>query len=85
MFNEKSPIWIKIFKVIVIVLFFVCLLSGVIMTAAEVFDDELAFVGLLIGVAAAFVELCVGMLAINYLSNVQRIREILEENQKNQQ
>ena len=85
MFNEKSPIWIKIFKVIVIVLFFVCLLSGVIMTAAEVFDDELSFVGLLIGVAAAFVELCVGMLAINYLSNVQRIREILEENQKNQQ
>ena len=82
MFNEKSPIWIKIFKTIVIVMFFISLLSGIILPAADVVDEDLAFVAVLGGVVVAFIELCVGMLAINYLSNVQRIREILEENQK---
>ena len=81
MFNEKSPIWIKIFKTIVIVMFFVSLLSGVVLLATDILEEEIAFLGILGGVVVAFVELCVGMLVINYLSNVQRIREILEENQ----
>ena len=85
MFNEKSPIWIKIFKTIVIVLFFVFLLGGFIMMAADMVDEDEAFLYILGSVVIAFVELCVGMLSINFLSNVQRIREILEENQKNQQ
>ena len=81
MFNEKSPIWIKIFKTIVIVMFFISLLSGVVLLATDILEEEIAFLGILGGVVVAFIELCVGMLVINYLSNVQRIREILEENQ----
>ena len=79
MFNEKNPIWIKIFKIVVIVLFFISLLSGLLLLAADVFEEDMAFLAILIGAVAAFVELCVGMLAVNYLRNVQRIREILEE------
>ena len=79
MFNEKNPIWIKIFKIVVIVLFFISLLSGLLLVMADVVDEDEAFLAILGGIVGAFVELCIGMLAVNYLSNVQRIREILEE------
>ena len=94
MFNEKSSKWIRIFKVITIALFFCFIIAGLLLGLDDgycVFDFELCnveivgsefgclMVWLLIGIAAAFIQLVVNMLIIQLLNNVQTIREKLEK------
>ena len=90
MFNEKSPVWIKIYKVLVILAAAAILIGGVFWGINEAsyyssyyysrFTDyaELALY-VAIAVAAAGVEFVLGMLSVNFLSNVQTIRERVEE------
>lgn len=79
MFDERSPVWIKIFKFFVI-LSAVMILAGGFFLAVEEAYDMVEFV-LYFGVAAvvAVVDMSGGMLVVNFLNNVQVIREKLEE------
>lgn len=70
-FDEKSPVWIKIYKFLVVASAFIILIGGLSWVRGFI-----AFV--VISVLALF-ELISGMLAINFLNNVQIIREKLEE------
>ena len=87
MFNEKSAKWIKIYKIFVIVSFFVLLLGGVLLGILDVtcvvdimYDDGIDLViWTLSGVITAFLELVCGMLILNFLNNVQIIREKIEK------
>ncbi len=88
MFNEKSTKWIKILKAFTIVVFFVFLLTSIVLciiswTGAELlFDDAVAFLEGLVFLAAgtilAFSQLVINMLIIQLLNNVQIIREGIE-------
>ncbi|MBO5122357.1 MAG: hypothetical protein J6J01_05255 [Oscillospiraceae bacterium] len=87
MFNEKSNQWIKIFKGYTKVMFWICIVVAVVLCilgwcdwfwlTGSVFIDGLIL--LACGVFAAFVQLVVNMLIIQYLNNVQVIREKVEK------
>lgn len=76
-FDETSSIWIKIYKVLIIVLFFATLLAGLILGITAISNRNalgaiLYFIGTPI---AAFFELVFNMITLNFLKNVQIIRE----------
>lgn len=87
MFNEKSNQWIKIFKGYTKVMFWICIVAAVILCILgwcdcfwitnSIFIDGLIL--LACGVFAAFAQLVVNMLIIQYLNNVQVIREKVEK------
>ena len=87
MFNEKSPVWIKLYKVLVILAAAAILIGGVFWGISEayssyyhtIFDYTELALYVAIAVAAAGVEFVLGMLSVNFLSNVQTIRERVEE------
>ena len=79
MFNEKSGIWIKIYKVAIIVLLFVCIIGGFII-GSTTHSIGLAYLGCVRGgVGMGFIQYVLGMILINFLSNVQSIREHIEK------
>ena len=73
-FNENSPIWIRIFRKMGIILFFIIIIAGVIsMFAMPTWKlGVLSFIG---SAVFAFFYLVFHMLIINYLNNIQIIRE----------
>ena len=88
MFNEKNKIWIKIFKYVVVatscILAFAALVCGFsdmnaggIVDADIVGDDGLGdlLVWIIIFGVPAALNLSVGMLMVNFFTNVQDIRE----------
>ncbi len=88
MFNEKSHAWIKIYKIITIVLCFTFATLGFIFgigdASAEYMDigiggDDDGFLDFMlwqiVGVAVGFIHLVSNMLVIQLLNNVQLIRE----------
>ena len=87
MFDEKNPIWIKVYKILVIVSAVVILIAGFIWAKEEAtwyrygshFDSAEFLIYFAIAVAIAVVDYVSGMLVANFLSNVQTIREKLEE------
>jgi len=91
MLNEKSNIWLKIFKILIIVMFFACIIFGFVAgigdVTSEFLDCEIGgdtifdfVVWFLIGIVGAFFELVGGMLILQLLNNVQIIRENIEKN-----
>ncbi len=96
MFNEKSNVWIQIYKGITIAQFIVSVLSGMIIGALEAsrlwyMNTSLLFflrerggiinffVWIILGFVIGFVPLVVNMLIIQFLNNVQLIREKVEK------
>ena len=88
--DEKNPIWIKIYKFIVIFGAIAILIGGIIWGCDEAtytyyygyktgFDFLTFLMYAALSVVAAAVEWVSGMLVVNFLSNVQTIREKLEE------
>ena len=92
-FNEKSKIWIKCYKIITIVFFFIFVSIGLIGGICDCFalnildvglggdDDGLLdlLVWLVSGCALGFIELVSNMLIILLLNNIQIIRKKLEK------
>lgn len=94
MFNEKSNVWLDLYKGIIMVGFWlICAgivlygVAGIIafVSATMVVDGRVVllffaqFIGLIIG---AFLWYVVGMLSLNFLNNVQLIRERLENREE---
>ena len=92
LFNEKSRIWLKIFKGVIIVMFFGTLLFGFIAgigdCSAEFLDAGLGgdddgfldfFMWLIVGGATAFIQLFINMVFYQFLCNIQTIRESVEK------
>lgn len=83
--DEKNPIWIKVYKILVIVSAIAILIVGFILGVGEAtsyiygahFDEFLKYFGIAVVLAAW--DYVSGMLVSNFLSNVQAIREKLEE------
>lgn len=80
--DEKNPIWIKIFKILVIVTAAIILVGGIILslvTTISKHDGVVSFNFLIfilcfvVSCIAAFAELISGMLIVNFLNNVQTI------------
>ena len=93
MFNERSEIWIKILKNVVIVSFCLLAFAAVVfgvsdMTCGVIDVDIIGDDGLgdfliwiiILGIPALF-DLSVGMLMVNFFTNIQDIRKkICEDN-----
>ncbi len=76
MFNENSSIWIKIYKVLTIIIFFILLIGGVFAGAfLRDINDVASALSFPIGIISAFGELVFNMLIIQLLNNVRVIRE----------
>lgn len=91
MFNEKSEKWIKIYKTISIVVFWCWVAVGVFaaydnIAIGNIFDIYIggyflpSVVLVLCGIALGYIQLVVSMLIIQFLNNVQTIREKIENN-----
>ena len=87
-FDEKSPIWIDIYKKAVIITFWVLLAGGVLLGIFDItatidilYDDNILDLLLwpVVGAILAFGELVCGMLIVNFLNNVQNIRMSIEK------
>ena len=86
MFNEKSSIWIKIYKTITLIIFWLYVLAGVVMflmgLEGSLWWIDGGIIDGIIGLAGSFIAgyitLVVNMLIIQFLNNVQLIREKLE-------
>lgn len=92
MFDERKAIWIKIYKISVLVATVVIWICGLIWAydqclsyeyskwsgSYEVFDGVQFFIYFLLFTAAAADNYILGMLISNFLRNVQIIREKLE-------
>lgn len=91
LFNERSSQWIKIYKYIVVALFwiyiFIATLFGIGDASATFMDFDIGgddgfldfILWVIIGGGAAFIQLVVNMLVIQFLNNVQLIREKIEK------
>ena len=87
MFDEKSTKWIKLYKMFIIVSFWVLLLGGVLLGILDcacvidvIYEDGIdVVVWSLAGATIAFWELLCGMLILSFLNNVQIIREKIEK------
>lgn len=77
MFNEKSKLWLRIFKVLVCIGSLGFVIGGLIFTSIR--EDISPFVWILSGLLLAFFNQVNGMLAANVIGNIQRIRECAEE------
>ncbi len=76
MFNENSNIWIKIYKALTIIIFFILLIGGVFAGAfLRDINDVASALSFPIGIISAFGELVFNMLIIQLLSNLRVIRE----------
>ena len=74
LFDETSPVWIKIYKILVIILFCVIVLFGFLTLFNSKAGDFRVYI--FFGCAmSAFLELVLNMLILNFLKNVQIIRE----------
>ena len=89
MFDEKSSIWIARYKKFVIFSFWALLIGGILLGIFDItatidilFDDTLLDLLLwsVIGAILAYAQLLSGMLLLNFLNNVQTIREKIEQN-----
>lgn len=88
MFNEKNPIWIKIYKIAIIVTFVACLVTAIVLPICSFNDAELlmcddyaeieALILFVAGVITAFATLASNMIILQFLNNVQVIREKLD-------
>ena len=89
MFDERSSIWIKIYKAVVIILAFAIIILGVLWAADEacptyqfsMVDLDFPMFAKYSGIVliVAFAELASGMLTVNFFNNVQAIREKLDK------
>ena len=76
MFNENSSIWIKIYKALTIIIFFILLIGGVFAGAfLRDINDVASALSFPVGIISAFGELVFNMLIIQLLDNVRVIRE----------
>ena len=91
MFDEKNFIWISIYKVVTIITFFAFILFGMVAgigdLSSEFLDLDLGgdtffdfVIWFLAGGFVGFIQLVLNMLVIQFLNNVQIIREKLEKN-----
>ena len=87
-FDEKSPIWIEIYKKAVIISFWFLIAAGIVLGICDstatidiLYDDTILDLLLwpVVGAIVGFGELVCGMLTVNFLNNVQAIRVKLEE------
>ena len=88
MFDERKPIWIKIYKALVITSAIIILLVGFFLAKEEAtwysygshfeLGEFIVYFAMVVAVAA--IDLSAGMLVVNFLNNVQIIREKLENN-----
>ena len=82
MFDEKSNIWLDIYKVVVAVGTIALAILGIVWCASLADysrTDQYAVWALLGGVFLAFVNQASGMLIANVIGNIQRIRECSEK------
>jgi hypothetical protein len=80
LFDEKSGVWIKIFKALTILLFIIIVIGSIIYAIED--SPGGFFGGLLVviaGVAIGFVFVAGNMLIIQLLTNIQIIREKIEK------
>lgn len=85
MFDEKSSIWLDLFKVAVGICTFGIAIGGFVLClkwAESSALDEIAWMPLIFGFLIAFVNQANGMLIANVIGNIQRIRECAEESLK---
>ena len=86
-FDEKSPVWIKAFKIYSIILFFTLLVASLALGVLGLFSiltltgipflDGIVF--LAIGLEASFIELICNMLIVQFFNNINIIREKIEK------
>lgn len=89
MFNEKSARWIRIYKVLTLIAFWIFIVFGLVAgigdyscefldidIGGDTFFDVILWV--VIGAIVAFCQLVANMLIIQLLNNVQIIREKIE-------
>ena len=82
MLDEKSNVWLDIYKVVIAIgtiAYAICGLVWCINLADSYRTDQYAFWALLGGVFLAFVNQASGMLIANVIGNIQRIRECSEK------
>lgn len=78
--DENNPMWFKVVKALIIIWVALVLLVAFVAGIA-VLGNEGSF-GLVVWIAGALIagiDYSVGMLLLNYIGNVRKIREILEE------
>lgn len=87
MFDERSRIWIQILKYCVVAVFCLLVLTGWVFgfsdmlcgfIDADIIGDDLLgdlLIWVVIFAIPAAIELCTGMALVNFLTNVQDIRE----------
>ena len=86
-FNERSSIWIKIFRVYTIVMFWLFLIAGFILCYLSwnehfLITDSYILDGIILlgcGCFLAFTQAVANMLILQLLSNIQLIREKIEK------
>lgn len=87
MFDERSKVWIKVLKIVVVATFCIFALAGIVFgisdmacgfVDADIIGDDglgdLLIWVIIFGIPAAL-DLSVGMLMVNFFTNVQDIRE----------
>lgn len=88
LFDEKSNIWIKIYKVYVCVMFCLLCLTTLILSFVGISGDFLLtdespflnFISILLsGALLTFLHLVTNMIILNFLNNIQIIRESVEK------
>ena len=82
MFDEKSSVWLNIYKGVVAIGTIACAILGLvwcIVLADWSGTDQYAIWALLGGIFLAFVNQASGMLIANVIGNIQRIRECSEK------
>ena len=85
MFDENSEAWIRIYKSITVVLFWIFNISGLVAGIVVGGSNFIVCIMLLLaGVFLACIQLVVNMLVIQFLNNVQIIRKKIEQNNNNE-
>ena len=92
MFDEKKCCWIKIYKAIIITLFFCAIIFGIVAGIGDasskyldigIGGDDDGFLDFIVWVIASgfigFIQLTANMLVLQLLNNIQIIRERLEK------
>jgi len=82
LFDETNPIWYKIIKALIIICTVILLASGVIALIGITVNTDflLGLITLVICWITAILGYVFAMVGLNYIRNVNTIREILEKN-----
>ena len=81
MFDEKNSKWLNWYKTMIIILSAAIIIGGAVCWSILAADYEggMGFLIFLLSALLSFVNLVCGMLVVNVVANIQKIRECLEK------